>query len=98
MSEDIVKSVADGTIKPHMVAFMTHQELCPEKWQPLIDAKLKRDKNKFEVNIEASTDAFTCRKCKSKKCTYYQLQIRSADEGITTFVLCLDCNYKFRVN
>jgi len=98
MNEVIVKCVSDGTIKAHTVAFMTHQELCPEKWQSLIDAKLKRDKNRFEVNIEASTDAFTCRKCKSKKCTYYQLQIRSADEGITTFVLCLDCNYKFRVN
>ena len=36
---------------------------------------------------QASTDAFKCGKCKQRKCTYYQLQTRSADEPMTsTFV------------
>jgi transcription elongation factor S-II len=96
LNESIVKSVKDGSIKSHTIAFMSHQELNPDKWKELIDAKSKRDMNKFETNIEASTDLFTCRKCKSKKCTYYQLQLRSADEPMTTFVTCLDCNAKFK--
>jgi transcription elongation factor S-II len=93
---DIIRSITDGTVKPHVVAFMTHQELCPEKWSALIDAKIKRDKNKFETNMSASTDTFTCRKCKQNKCTYYQLQTRSSDESMTTFCNCLTCGNRWK--
>ena len=55
-----------------------------------------RDQNKYEPKLEASTDKFTCRKCHSKKCTYYQLQTRSADEPMTTFVSCLDCGKRWK--
>jgi DNA-directed RNA polymerase subunit M/transcription elongation factor TFIIS len=67
-----------------------------DKGYNLIEAKIKRDKTKFETNIEAATDTFQCRKCKSKKCTYYQLQTRSADEPMTTFVTCLNCGQRWR--
>ena len=93
---EVLQHISDGTIKPHIVAFMTHQELVPEKWAKLIDAKSKRDKNKFETNIAAATDTFTCRKCKGNQCTYYQLQTRSADEPMTTFVTCLLCSARFK--
>ena len=93
---DILKQVADGTIKAHVVAFMTHQELQPERWATLIDTKTKRDKNKFEINMAASTDTFTCRKCKGNQCTYYQMQTRSADEPMTTFVTCLLCSARWK--
>ena len=93
---DIIDHINDGTVKPHIVAFMTHQELAPEKWAKLIDVKTKRDKNKFETNISAATDTFTCRKCKGNQCTYYQMQTRSADEPMTTFVTCLLCSTRFK--
>jgi transcription elongation factor S-II len=90
--------VNSGEIKAQELAFMTHQEMCPEKWEDLIKAKSIRDKNKFEQNLEAMTDRYTCRKCKSKRCSYYQLQTRSADEGITTYVSCLDCGQRMKFN
>ena len=93
---DILEHIKDGTIKPHIVAFMTHQELAPEKWSKLIEAKSKRDKNKFETNIAAATDTFTCRKCKGNQCTYYQMQTRSADEPMTTFVSCIACGTRWK--
>ncbi len=93
---DILQQIKDGTIKPHIVAFMTHQELLPERWDDLIAAKIIRDKNKFEVKIAASTDLFTCRKCKGNQCTFYQLQTRSSDEGITTFIQCVLCNSRWK--
>ena len=93
---DILESIKDGSIKPHIVAFMTHQELAPEKWAKLIDSKSKRDKNKFETNIAAATDTFTCRKCRGNQCTYYQMQTRSADEPMTTFVTCILCNARWK--
>lgn len=82
--------------KPHEIAFMTHQEMNTEKWQSIIDEKMKRDKNKYETRMEASTDTFTCRRCKSKECTYYQMQTRSADEPMTTFVTCINCNNRWK--
>ena len=93
---DILQQIKDGTVKPHTVAFMTHQELCPEKWHTLIEAKVKRDKNKFEVNMSAATDTFTCRKCKGNKCTYYEMQTRSADEPMTCYVSCLTCGNRWK--
>lgn len=92
----ILELVKNETIKSHTIAFMTHQEMQPEKWKDLIDAKSTRDKNKFEVNLEAATDTFTCRKCKGNKCTYYQMQTRSADEPMTTFVTCIECSNRWK--
>ena len=93
---DVSSAVISGNIQAPELAFMTHQEICPDKWKQLIEDKKVRDKQKYEPNIEASTDNFTCNKCKSKKCTYYQLQTRSADEPMTTFVTCLECGKRWK--
>ena len=93
---EIINQIKNETIQAHTVAFMTHQEMRPDKWQELIEEKAKKDKNKFETNVEASTDTFTCRKCKSNKCTYYQMQTRSADEPMTTFVTCIECGQRWK--
>jgi transcription elongation factor S-II len=96
LNQTVIEQINDGSIKPHIVAFMTHQELCPEKWEQLIIAKTKRDKNKFETNISASTDTFTCRKCKGNQCTYYQMQTRSADEPMSCYVNCIICGNRWK--
>lgn len=93
---EILQQIQSESIQAHTVAFMTHQEMRPDKWKELIEEKAKRDVNKFETNVEASTDTFTCRKCKQNKCTYYQMQTRSADEPSTTFVQCLNCGCRWK--
>ena len=45
---------------------------------------------------EAETDAFQCGRCKQRKTRYYQMQTRSADEPMTTFVTCTNCNHKWK--
>jgi transcription elongation factor S-II len=96
LSDTIIEQITSGAIKPHIVAFMTHQELNPDKWAALIDAKSKRDANKFETNIAAATDTFTCRKCKGNQCTYYQMQTRSADEPMTVYISCCNCGNRWK--
>ena len=39
---------------------------------------------------------FKCGKCKSDKTSYYQMQTRSADEPMTTFVRCIDCGKRWK--
>ena len=95
-NDDLIKGVNNGEVKSQDVAFMTHQEFCPEKWEELIKAKSMRDKNKFEQTIEANTDSFTCRKCFSKKCNYYALQTRSADESMTLYISCTNCGTRMK--
>ena len=92
----VLKMMTSNGFKIHKLAFMSHQEMRPDKWDELIEEKKIRDKHKYEPKVVASSDNFTCWKCKSKKCTYYQLQTRSADEPMTTFVTCLDCGNRFK--
>lgn len=93
---DLIQHLKNGEIQAQTIAFMTHQEMNPEHWKEMLNRKIKRDQSKFSTKIEASTDMFTCKKCRSKKCTYYELQTRSADEPATIFVTCLDCGKNWK--
>ena len=95
-NKELLKRLKNGEFKAHELAFMTHQELYPEKWKYLIDKKIKRDKSEGVVDLSAATDEFFCFKCKKRKCSYYQMQTRSADEPMTTFVTCLLCGNNWR--
>ena len=95
-SELLLNQINNGEIVGQHVAFMTHQEIDPVHWKQLLDDKIKRDANKFS-KTEASTDMFICKKCKSKRCTYYELQTRSADEPATIFITCLDCDKRWKM-
>jgi transcription elongation factor S-II len=92
----LFNKVLNKEIKPHIIAMMTHQELQPERWQKLLELKKIKDENRYTPKIEATTDAYTCRNCKSNKCWHYQLQTRSADEPMTTYVTCLNCSNKWK--
>jgi len=95
-NENLINKIKNDEITAQTVAFMTHQEMNEERWKVLLDKKTQRDANKYTNNTQASTDMFTCRKCKSKRCTYYELQTRSADEPATIFVTCLDCGKNWK--
>ena len=95
-NQDLVSKIKSKEIKAHKIAFMTHQEMAPEKWNELLELKKLHEDNLYSPKIDANTDDFTCRKCKSKKCSYYQLQTRSADEPMTTFVTCINCGNRWK--
>ncbi len=90
------EKIMNKTIKSYNVGKMTHQEMDPNKWAQLIEEKKMKDDDRYAPKLEASTDNFTCRKCKSNKCSYYQLQTRSADEPMTTFVTCINCGNRWK--
>jgi len=94
--EEFLQQIQKGEILPQQVAFMTHQEMNPHIWKVHIEKKMKRDASKYNDNMQASTNMYTCKKCKSQRCTYYEMQTRSADEPATIFVTCLDCGKNWR--
>ena len=98
LNEYLINEVKNGSLQSHKIAFMTHQEFNHDRWSKLIEAKSKRDANKFEVNMAAATDTFTCRKCQGKKCTFYTQQTRSCDEATTIFVQCVLCNNRWKTS
>ena len=93
---ELLSRLKTEDITPQALAYMTHQEMDPTHWKDLLEQKMKRDANKYTNDVQASTDMFTCRKCKSKRCTYYEMQTRSADEPATLFVTCLDCGKNWK--
>jgi|TARA_B110000495_G_C22754954_1_gene442193 DNA-directed RNA polymerase subunit M/transcription elongation factor TFIIS len=78
------------------IATLSVYDIFPENWKYMLELKSKRDKLKYELKPEAMTDAFKCRKCGSRSTSYYEVQTRSADEPMTQFITCLDCNKRWK--
>lgn len=92
----LLKKTDPSSIDDAQIASKTPQELRPDLWKSIIDKQEKTNEILFETRQEVATDDFTCPKCHQKKCTYYQLQTRSADEPMTTFVSCVNCGKRWK--
>lgn len=91
-------NVLSGVITPEHLVDMNPEDLAPkskrEEYDKIRD-KMKRECERGQTS-QASTDQFQCSKCRQRKCTYYQMQTRSADEPMTTFVTCQVCNNRWK--
>ena len=95
-NKSFVDRVKKNEIKTKDIANLKNHEVFPEYWKEKIDIKMKRDQMLFEMKPESMTDAFLCKKCKKRECSYYEVQTRSADEPMTVFVSCLNCKTRWR--
>jgi DNA-directed RNA polymerase subunit M/transcription elongation factor TFIIS len=92
----VMNKLKYGYWNPESIIEMSHEELYPEMWEEfIIKNKKKMDLLSLENKQQGST-MFKCGRCKKNNCTYFQLQTRSADEPMTTFVTCLDCNNRWK--
>jgi len=68
----------------------------PTMWGDVLQKALEKDKAKYAKKATANIELW-CRSCKKvSKCDYYQVQTRSADEPMTTFVTCLECDTRWK--
>jgi len=89
----LILKIKNGHIDPYSLVKLTREELNPDLWASLRSKNLE----KIVVKEIATEDGmFKCNKCKSMKTVYYQMQTRSADEPMTTFVTCTDCSFKWK--
>jgi DNA-directed RNA polymerase subunit M/transcription elongation factor TFIIS len=84
------------TMTPTEFADSHYIDLAPERWQKIIQEAVAKEIAMHSKTKTANIHMY-CRKCKRKtKCDYYQLQTRSADEPMTTFVTCLECDARWK--
>ncbi|XP_023874428.1 transcription elongation factor TFIIS [Quercus suber] len=98
---DLRRKVLLGEIKPETLVTMSAEEMASHKRQSeniQIQLKsLKRCLHDADEEEKATTDMFQCSRCRERKCTYYQMQTRSADEPMTTYVTCCKCSKRWKV-
>lgn len=94
----LLKRVRAGQVAPKDVARLSPQQLFPEMWQALMEEKQKKEELKFSSRIQATTDAYRCRRCGSNECSFYELQTRSIDEPMTSFITCVLCGSSWKQN
>ena len=93
----LINKLINKNINPEDIVYKPHEELYPELWEDIIlKNKKKMDLLQNENENKKGTSMFKCGKCKEYNCTYFQLQTRSADEPMTTFVTCINCNNRWK--
>ena len=95
-NDTFLERLKSEDISPENVGVLSVYDIFPDNWKELLNAKSKRDKIKYELKPEAMTNLFKCRKCKSRETSYYEVQTRSADEPMTQFITCLDCDNRWK--
>ena len=81
--------VLNGDISVHALLTLPFTELASEQMKSERDAAKRWEMAERRSDLQPHvtiTDAFRCGKCRQRKCSYYQMQTRSADEPMTTFV------------
>ncbi|XP_046856789.1 transcription elongation factor S-II-like [Xenia sp. Carnegie-2017] len=97
-NEKLREAVLSGEITPERMAKMTAEEMANDEIKTLRKKFTKEAINDAQMAVTAGTptDLFKCGKCQKRHCTYTQVQTRSADEPMTTFVYCQECGNRWK--
>ncbi|XP_056331031.1 transcription elongation factor A protein 3 isoform X2 [Danio aesculapii] len=92
------KNVLAGAIELSRIATMTAEEMASDELKQLRNVLTQEAIREHQMAKTGgtTTDLLQCGKCKKKNCTYNQVQTRSADEPMTTFVLCNECGNRWK--
>mmetsp|Transcript_50049 Transcript_50049/g.100800 ORF Transcript_50049/g.100800 Transcript_50049/m.100800 type:complete len:177 (-) Transcript_50049:75-605(-) len=91
-----------GFYKPEDVPGLTAEDMASDEKNAERAAQRKYAMEEIQTDWalkhgqQRITGMFTCGKCKGVKTTYFQMQTRSSDEPMTTFVTCLTCNNRWK--
>uniref|UniRef100_A0A3Q3AN62 Transcription elongation factor n=1 Tax=Kryptolebias marmoratus TaxID=37003 RepID=A0A3Q3AN62_KRYMA len=93
------RNVLAGSIELSRIASMSAEEMASDELKQLRNVLTQEAIREHQMAKTGgtTTDLLQCGKCKKKNCTYNQVQTRSADEPMTTFVLCNECGNRWKV-
>nr|XP_046220004.1 LOW QUALITY PROTEIN: transcription elongation factor A protein 3-like [Oncorhynchus gorbuscha] len=89
------RNVLAGGIELRRFAIMSAEEMASDELKQLRNNLTKEAIREHQLSKTSGTiyDLFQCSK---KNCTYNQMQTHSADEPMTTFVLCNECGNRWK--
>ncbi|XP_058853613.1 transcription elongation factor A protein 3-like isoform X6 [Acipenser ruthenus] len=92
------RNVLSRAIELSRIASMTADEMASDELKNLRNVLTQEAIREHQMakTSGTTTDLLQCGKCKKKNCTYNQVQTRSADEPMTTFVLCNECGNRWK--
>ncbi|XP_044064092.1 transcription elongation factor A protein 3 isoform X19 [Siniperca chuatsi] len=92
------RNVLAGSIELSRIATMSAEEMASDELKQLRNVLTQEAIREHQMAKTGgtTTDLLQCGKCKKKNCTYNQVQTRSADEPMTTFVLCNECGNRWK--
>ncbi|KAI9102467.1 transcription factor S-II, central domain-containing protein [Phlyctochytrium arcticum] len=95
---DLRDRVLSAQLDAEIFARMTTEEMASADRKKEMEKAMKESLEEAvtAADTQAETDMFQCGKCKQRKTKYFQMQTRSADEPMTTFVTCVHCGNKWK--
>ena len=93
---NLLKRYLNNEFSTKELCEMSPYELFPENWEEYKQKTEKDYKMKLNNFVGMKTTMFECGRCHKNETTYYQLQTRSADEAMTTFIECINCGNKWK--
>ncbi len=85
-------AIKDNVLDPSQIAFLSPEQIHPENWAAVVSRMKFKEKTE---NTMRTTDFYKCPKCKERKCTLTELQMRCADEPMSKIITCLVCYTTF---
>lgn len=93
---NFLNDILTGELDVNNIAYISRYNVHKDNWKSIIN-KQKAETEYLTMKSKTSeTTEYVCGRCKRNRTTYYQLQTRSADEPMTTFITCLHCNNKWK--
>jgi transcription elongation factor S-II len=95
-NSDLITRLNKRDFLPHNLAYMSCEDIFPERWKSIIEKQKLKFKAAYEIKQVSMSDSIRCSRCRNNKITYYETQCRSADEPMTTFYSCLTCSHRWK--
>lgn len=75
------------------------QDMATDSLRSMTDELRKKELADMQLPemVGQRTKQFRCGRCGKNDTAFHQMQTRSADEPMTTFVTCLNCDHRWRV-
>ena len=102
-NEEFRINILSGKLSPEVLAKMEVTEMASNKkkyertqMEEEAFSAMRSDWNQKHALV--SEGMYTCGKCKGKRTTTQEIQMRSADEPMSIFITCVDCGHQWRIS